>query len=294
MPEILVVEDSQLDQRVVGGLLHRSKDLHVEFVASGEDALAHLRNNRVNLVLTDLILPGMDGFDLTAAIVREFPQIPVVLMTGKGSEEVAVQALKAGASSYVPKSALPNLLLETVANLVAALSEKQGEARLMNCLEQQESTFVLGNDARMIPPLISYFHRCICGVGLCDDTSSIRVCVALEEALNNAMFHGNLELSSTLRENDLFTYRQLVEERKQAHPFRERCLYVDARISPRGASFVIRDEGPGFDPDSLPDPTDPANLEKPSGRGLLLMKTFMDEVRFNELGNEVTLVKHKS
>ena len=57
------------------------------------------------------------------------------------------------------------------------------------------------------------------------------------------------------------------------------------------AVFVVRDEGPGFDPNSLPDPTDPENLLKPSGRGIMLIRTFMDAVSFNEKGNEVTMVK---
>jgi anti-sigma regulatory factor (Ser/Thr protein kinase) len=55
--------------------------------------------------------------------------------------------------------------------------------------------------------------------------------------------------------------------------------------------FVIRDEGPGFDPASLPDPTDPENIEKACGRGLLLMRTFMDKVDYNRTGNQVTLTK---
>jgi anti-sigma regulatory factor (Ser/Thr protein kinase) len=57
------------------------------------------------------------------------------------------------------------------------------------------------------------------------------------------------------------------------------------------ARFVIRDEGPGFDPHKVPDPTDPENLERESGRGLLLMRSFMDSVAYNPTGNEVTLVK---
>ncbi|MFQ5734074.1 MAG: ATP-binding protein, partial [Planctomycetaceae bacterium] len=51
-------------------------------------------------------------------------------------------------------------------------------------------------------------------------------------------------------------------------------------------------QGRGFDPGEIPDATDPANIEKPCGRGLLLMQTFMDEVCFNDAGNEVTMVKH--
>ena len=68
---------------------------------------------------------------------------------------------------------------------------------------------------------------------------------------------------------------------------------MTAKLSPAEAHFVIRDEGPGFDPSACPDPTDPANLEKRSGRGLLLIRTFMDEVAFNEAGNQITLVKRR-
>jgi anti-sigma regulatory factor (Ser/Thr protein kinase) len=61
-------------------------------------------------------------------------------------------------------------------------------------------------------------------------------------------------------------------------------------VSRTEAKFVIRDEGPGFDPSTLPDPTDPENLLRPCGRGVMLMRTFMNEVTFNDRGNEVTLI----
>jgi anti-sigma regulatory factor (Ser/Thr protein kinase) len=62
-------------------------------------------------------------------------------------------------------------------------------------------------------------------------------------------------------------------------------------LSRSEAVFVIRDEGPGFDIASLPDPTSPECLELPHGRGLMLMRTFMNEVSYNATGNEVRLVK---
>ena len=64
----------------------------------------------------------------------------------------------------------------------------------------------------------------------------------------------------------------------QQSPYREQLIHVTANESRQGVSYTIRDEGPGFDPASLPDPTDPANLERVSGRGLLLILSFMDEV----------------
>jgi anti-sigma regulatory factor (Ser/Thr protein kinase) len=57
--------------------------------------------------------------------------------------------------------------------------------------------------------------------------------------------------------------------------------------------FVVQDEGPGFDPSTLPDPTLPSNVGQTNGRGLFLIRTFMDEVTFNETGNVVTMIKHR-
>ena len=66
---------------------------------------------------------------------------------------------------------------------------------------------------------------------------------------------------------------------------------VGQRCRIEAAAFVADDESRGFDPTTLPDPCNPANLEKASGRGILLMRSFMDEIIFNEQGNQVTLVK---
>jgi anti-sigma regulatory factor (Ser/Thr protein kinase) len=88
-------------------------------------------------------------------------------------------------------------------------------------------------------------------------------------------------------------YTDLIAERKTLYPYKERRVTVQMHASLDTATIVIRDEGPGFDLSSLRDPTDPENLEKAGGRGLLLINAFMDEVRHNEKGNEITMVKKK-
>lgn len=90
------------------------------------------------------------------------------------------------------------------------------------------------------------------------------ILVAVTEAVNNAIYHGNKTDSS-----------------KKVH--------VGFKTSPTSISFSVKDEGPGFDFDNLPDPTDPANIEKPSGRGIFLMKHLADEVTFSEKGRCVSL-----
>ena len=119
--------------------------------------------------------------------------------------------------------------------------------------------------------------------------------IALEEALLNSLYHGNLELSADdLRKasDELLTSgsAQTVAERQRAAPYSNRRIHVRATLSTSAAEFVIRDEGPGFDyAVCTPLVIDDGELSRPTGRGLLLMYSFMDEVRFNDAGNEVTM-----
>jgi hypothetical protein len=116
----------------------------------------------------------------------------------------------------------------------------------------------------------------------------------LREALINAIEHGNLELSSHLRERDDDSYLQELRRRSELEPYCSRRVTLCARETRDDVTYVIRDEGPGFNVSSLPDPTDPENLLKASGRGLLLIRAFMDEVSHNPTGNEITLIKRRS
>lgn len=291
MPTVLVVDDAAVDRKLVAGLLAKGQDMQVVLASTAEEALERVPALRPEVIVTDLVMPGMSGLDLVAQVASRHPEIPVILMTGKGSEEVAVKALEAGAASYVPKGVMHQHLLNTVQDVLAMVHERHSQARLMGCLKRGQFQFVLGNDASLIPSLINHVQSLVSSVGLCDEASVIRVCIALEEAVRNALFHGNLELTSEQREGDAGEYQRLIDQRSIVEPYASRRLEVTVEVTPHSGRFVIRDYGPGFDPSKLPDPTDPENLERVSGRGLLLMRTFMDEVTFNSTGNQVTMIK---
>jgi CheY-like chemotaxis protein/anti-sigma regulatory factor (Ser/Thr protein kinase) len=294
MPNVLVVDDAPLDRFLAGSLLEAHTDLTAVYAEDGKEALDAIRQEAPDLVLTDLQMPAMNGLELVEAVRRSFPYVPVILMTAHGSEEIAVQALRAGAASYVPKKNLAHDLVETVERVLAVSRAGRNHHRLWECLADMESQFILPNDSAYLAPLIGHLQDQMGQLKLCDKSNLIRVGNALHEVLVNAIEHGNLELSSTLREGGNRTaYLKLIEERRRQVPYRDRRVYVTARFSHTEAVYVIRDEGPGFDPSTLPDPTDPCNLEKTTGRGLLLIHTFMDDVRFNATGNEITIVKRR-
>jgi len=101
-----------------------------------------------------------------------------------------------------------------------------------------------------------------------DEDHLFAVRLALEEALVNAMKHGN-----------------------GFDP--NRSVYVWYRASPERVEIRVADEGGGFDPTGVPDPTADENIERPCGRGIMLMRCYMDEVDFSDRGNEVSMVKYR-
>jgi serine/threonine-protein kinase RsbW len=129
----------------------------------------------------------------------------------------------------------------------------------------QELILELPNDIRSIEHAVEYVMEHCSGCCAVARRLNLNFRVGLSEALSNAMLYGNdrdpgkrVRVEVTVREEE-----------------------VTARVT---------DQGTGFDHTTVPDPTLPANLTKPGGRGIFLMRSLMDDVQFNEEGNSVTLI----
>jgi CheY-like chemotaxis protein len=293
LPTVLVVDDSPVDQHLMGRFITKHLGWPVLTADNGAQALAVLERHGPAVVLTDLVMPEMDGLELVRQVRRKYPHVPVVLITAYGSEELALQALQQGAASYVSKKSADRDLAGTLERVLSVATAHRRQRQLLRCLSSLRNEFVLGNDPELLPPLVTHFQEQLVPLDLGDSTERMRIGVALEEALLNGLFHGNLEVSSELREGSTDAYYRLAGERRRLAPYAERRLHVRAELSRTMAVFTVRDEGVGFDPSVLPDPTDPRNLGRSSGRGLFLIRSFMDEVRHNAAGNEITLVKRR-
>ncbi len=291
MPTILIVDDTPVERIAVGRMVEALEEFHVLYAEDGKQAIEITSAELPDLILTDLHMPEMDGLELVQEIRSRFPMIPVVIMTAFGSEKIAIQALKRGAANYVPKANLGSELPDVLDAVLASSSDQRAQRRLLSNLAESTSRFRIESDIALIPPLVGYFNENLSRLGIFDDVARVRISVALREALMNAIVHGNLEVSSELREEDLDGYYRLISERQKVSPYLARRIDVSAIESANEVRYTIRDEGAGFDPEGVPDPTSPENMEKASGRGLLLIRTFMDEVQHNRHGNEITMCK---
>ena len=123
---VLVVDDSDVDRVLIRGLLEAAGGIAVAESASPADALERLASLDVDLLVTDLVLPGMNGIELCAEVRARHPALPIVLVTSRGSEETAIRALRAGASSYVSKPLLHVHLLDVARPLLEAAGARRG------------------------------------------------------------------------------------------------------------------------------------------------------------------------
>jgi CheY-like chemotaxis protein/anti-sigma regulatory factor (Ser/Thr protein kinase) len=291
---VLVVDDSAVDRHLAGGIIDKLDGWHADFANNGREALTSIERRAPDIVLTDLLMPEMDGLELVQAIRTRFPLVPVILMTAHGSEDIAIQALQSGAASYVPKKLLARDLADTLDQILSASQINRNQQRIIESLTYHEAHYEIDNDVALVAPLVGHLEQSVKLLKVCEPSGLILLGVALHEALTNAILHGNLELNSELRENDENHYYQEARLRRDREPYRSRRVFVSATLTHQEAVFVVRDEGHGFDPATLPDPTDPANLGRTCGRGLLLIQTFMDRVEHNDRGNQITLTKRRT
>jgi len=132
-------------------------------------------------------------------------------------------------------------------------------------------------------------------MGLASEMEIKNIYLALDEVLNNAIMDGSLEVDSSLRDEEGGNrkFEEVIAQRENEPKYADRRIEIQADYTEKRAVFKITDPGRGFDYNALPDPTSPENLLREHGRGLLLVQCFMDEIKFNKPGNEVTLVKNR-
>jgi len=151
---ILLVDDDK-SSRESTGMFFEAEGFEVVTASSGTEAIGHLTDG-IAVIITDLVMPGLDGMEVLRTARDEAPHAPVIMMTGKGSETAAVTALKAGAFHYITKPVNP----EDLANLVRQACEKHKLATEIASLHQQlQEKYGFGNIIGTSEPMRHVFEK---------------------------------------------------------------------------------------------------------------------------------------
>lgn len=296
MSTVLVVEDSATQATEIKMMLE-ARSHHVQLAVDGRAALESLARVAPDVVVTDLDMPHMTGLELVEQMQVGYPQVPAILITAQGSEALAVQALRHGAAAYVPKSMMASLLDATIRDVLGVLRADRSYARLIDSLVHNRMTFRLPSEPFLIAPLVDLVVQMIAGMRLLSNNEIVRFSSAFDHALQNGMLHGNLELTRAQVGEFRQSFSQGVEpdflvQRREQKPYGDRRLDIDVQVTETVIRCHVRDEGPGFDTTIIPSSQSTDSIHCDDGRGLVLLTSFMDEVVYNDRGNEVTLMKH--
>jgi Anti-sigma regulatory factor (Ser/Thr protein kinase) len=256
---ILIVDDHDDLSSALSEVFSKT-GYYVKTAESREEGVRLEKTHEFDLVISDL-----DGDKAPPANVAKGNGASCIPEIETGEfDRSPVKAFKICATNYRRENFNENelkVLFETVLNYKAQFVDKVQTVQHI----REKIEFIFPSAISLMHSILDYLMKRVEKVGVVNPENS-NLFIALDEAFVNAVKHGNK-----------FDANKLVK--------------VTAEVSTVEARFTVEDEGEGFDVSSIPDPRNPENLFKTSGRGVLFIHNIMDEVTYNERGNRLTMVK---
>jgi len=292
---VLIAEDDEAVLQYVTRFV-TSEGHRVIECEDGQVAWEKFNSHEPDLVLTDLNMPSKTGLELLGQIRQAGSLCPVVIMTGHGTEDAAVEAIRLGANEYLKKPLRGNEIRHVLRKCLGNVFSQRCEREVMVSVVHHSLRLNLPNQMFMVPSVSQYLVQHCGGLVSPDEIAGLRL--GLHELLVNAIEHGNLGISyeekSEALKDGVDKLRELYDQRLQDPRLRARRVTVDFLFDGAMLEWVISDEGEGFDFDQLKDPFDDENIESQHGRGIYLSRLQFDEFEFEGSGNSVRVRKRVS
>jgi DNA-binding response OmpR family regulator len=291
-PLALVVDDDP-DSRTILAKVAEKQGFRVVEGKDGVEAVRFARELRPDLILMDIGMPRKSGLDALREIREADPHVPVVIVSAAEHPESGEMALDLGAVNFVLKPFDLREIRFVVDRIRGAIREVEDLRPALSMLKERRTVLELGCDLTLLSPVVAYLGREIHVHFPGFDVPVTEVKLALYEAIANAIEHGNLEIdydAKTKAMSEEGGVRALIESRRADPRYGHRRVRIDAEYEAARVTYRIRDEGPGFSPVQEEERHHLGDVTALHGRGIHLMRHYMDEVSWNPSGNEIRLV----
>ncbi|HLP62608.1 MAG TPA: SpoIIE family protein phosphatase [Candidatus Deferrimicrobium sp.] len=286
--KILIVDDN-LD------LLDYLKDFfmiynyEVILAETGNEGIDKFREFLPDIVISDMRLPDKNGNIVVKEIKDIDKNVPIIIITGYSDHQLILSAMKNGAVDLLKKPFKPNDLKYLI-NKIETLFRKIKVKLSASFVQWEKRHIIIKNDINIIRSVVDFIFSNLDYIS--EDASFMKI--GLQELLINAIEHGNLDISNMEKQEllDRGDYNRVLKERMQQPEFREKFVDIKIFSTPEYLKITLEDMGKGFDPSQIPDPENPENFLKESGKGILMAIHAFDKVEYNAVGNGVTLIKY--
>jgi YesN/AraC family two-component response regulator len=298
MPKsILIVDDEQIIRNVLKRKLEQTTSYLVHTADDGTTGLEVFKNEKIDLVISDLLMTQMNGIELLRNLKQIDPAIPVIIITGYGTLDDAIAAIHLGAEDFIKKPFDINEVIETIEKTFRKKAEEADQLEIIRFISYEDIKLEVPTNFEYLNVCINYIFSHLRARWLVSDEDLHDVKVSLYEALMNAFEHGNLGISGDEKAKYLEVSQQawkdFLTQRMNDPNYKDKRIFVKLTISEVEMAVAVRDEGPGFDYRSRTGDIDPEELFRSSGRGLLLIQSLMDDLEFDESGSEIRMVKRR-
>jgi DNA-binding response OmpR family regulator len=248
------------------------------------------RDVAADLVWTDLAMPEGDGLSVIRRARKRLPGVQILVVSGHADGEHVLQALRESADHFLAKPVEMADFYAVVRRVADLCAAHRNKVRAWQSFVRCDLELHVPADFGVAAAAASLFAK-HCR-GFLDESGVRGLRTAVHEILLNSIEHGCLEITHTEKVEALSEnrYTELIAERR-ADP-RLGARFVTARMTAdaeRGVIISLADPGPGFDPATLPDPSDPDYGDLPSGRGMFMARLHVDELVYANGGRTAIL-----
>ncbi len=287
----VVIVDDEVEVCTTLTRIVKHENLLPDIYSDSRVALESLQEHHddVVLVIIDIRMPDLSGLEFMRQAAADCPDMPFIVTLENATKKDIIQALKQGALDFFEKPFGVKEISAAIRKVHQFAEENLKTLHAYRNLVEKRLLFEIGNDVALVQSLVDALIEEIkisCRI-LRSWLPGMRM--GLHELIVNAIEHGNLELDSELKQRH--NYLDILKRRAAEPIFCDRQVTIEAIVVADSFTCVIGDQGPGFDWRSLPDPTNPENIFKPHGRGVIMAGNFFDEFIYNETGNRVTVRK---
>lgn len=261
---VLVVDD---DREVLSTLAEILSELRLNPItaADGAEAIEKLKTRKIDLIITDLMMPNVDGFALIERTRQLNVNIPVAVISGHGEVNNVVNALSHGAYNFITKPFTIKEIENIVKRGLRLREFSLGTHRLLEGIVNS-TEMEIPSYPHLLPSAALYIVRECQWRGVEDESFLSNMSICIDELLNNALIHGNdLDETKKIQVKIVFDHEKI--------------------------TVSVEDEGKGFDYNNLMNEFAEQSETLPTKRGLFIVHYLMDGLTFNEAGNRVTMTK---
>src|SRR6056297_1896340 len=263
MASVLVVDDSPTHAELMRSILQQA-GWDADTVGDGRQAVQAMGNKDYDAIVSDLNMPVMDGKQLVQHLVADAITVPVIVVTARGSESLAVDALALGATNFVPKNSMHTLLVPVVQQSLAFRRANERMRPLRGELKSPEFYFKIVSDTQSVVPVAEYLVKSLAGAGCGTPNDRYRIATATASAIYNAIRYGNYQSDD----------EDFGQQTDQQDPAYQLAVRIKVSVATSDTRISVSHEGAGSLTRAHPAPGTPESFEVEQCRGLMLMTSF--------------------